>query len=393
MQAKRFVNSYLMNLRPYKTVSQEIWSLGPDEWQDVLKLDWNEATIEPAPAVKEAILDLVSSCGCFHLYPSTFNRRLLELLAQYAKVPALNIQYFAGSDSLHEYIAKLYIGAGDKVLILWPSYDNFRSTAEMNGADIVYSEMDSDFTLDFARLRADIRRERPKLVYICNPNNPTGVLIPKGMIQELVAETPETMFLIDEAYAEFAGQSVNGLTCTYENILVTHTMSKAFGLANVRFGYLVSSPDNIDAINRIRNAKNIQTISQVAAIAALEHADYMWRYVEEVNAAREWFYQQLSQSGFPEIKRVYPSASNFLLVQCRDLNTKSRICYALRERKIYVRQLSQSASVLNCIRITIGTQSQMERVYNALAEILSAPQCEGPQSGHSQPVAGIAGEE
>ena len=371
MQERTLLNRYLINLRPYMPVSQEIWSLPSEVWDNVLKLDWNESTIEPAPAVKKAVIDFVSSNDFFRLYPSTFNRKLIALLAQYAEVPEVNVQYFPSSDSLHEYIARLYIGVGDKVLILWPSYDNFRSTVEAAGADVVYSELGSDFTFDPNVFEQDIVKERPKLAYICNPNNPTGTLILKDQIQKLIAENPETMFLIDEAYAEFSGQSVNDLALAYDNILVTHTMSKAFGLANIRFGYLVSSVNNIDAINRIRNSKNIQTISQVAVISALENAEYMRQYVEEVIQARKWFDQTLNDVEFPDIVKIYPSKSNFILIRCKDINTRNKICYSLREERIYVRQLSQCTSVLDCIRITIGTRKQMETVYHVICRAMN----------------------
>ena len=369
MHTNKLLNRYLTDLRPYKTVSQEIWSLPPQEWEGALKLDWNESTIEPAPAIKEAVTDFLSSHDFFRLYPATFNQRLMELIAQYAKVPEFNIQYFSGSDSLHEYIARLYIGEGDKVMILWPSYDNFRSTVEMNGGHVVYFHLGPDFSFDLANFKKELARESPKLVYICNPNNPTGTLILREQIQELLEENPEKLFLIDEAYAEFSHQSVNNLALTYDNILITHTLSKAFGLANIRFGYLVSSAENIDAVNRIRNSKNIQTLSQVAAIAALENPNYMWQYVEEVASAREWFYHALEGHQLSGITNIYPSRANFILVRCKDINTRSRICYSLREKRIYVRQLNQCAPVLDCIRITIGTREQMKRVYHALCEI------------------------
>lgn len=370
MHEKHFINDYLINLKPYKTVSQEIWSIDSKNWNEVLKLDWNEATVDPAPEVKETLLQFIKSEEFFHLYPSTYNRELLELLSQYANVPELNVQYFSSSDSLHEYISRLYIASGDKVLILWPSYDNFRSTAEVNGADIVYFDMGESFELDIKKWKECIKKEKPKLVYLCNPNNPTGHLISKKQIKEFLDENPETMFIIDEAYAEFAHQSVNNLALSYENILVTHTMSKAFGLANVRFGYLVSSVDNIDAISRIRNPKNISTLTQIAVIAALSNIDYMWRYVEEVNLAKAEFLKNIQSGVLNKWIRVYPSKGNFVLLKCRDIKLRSKIYYLLREKKIYVRQLGQSASVLNCIRITVGTRDQMEKVYKALCEIL-----------------------
>lgn len=371
MYTGKFINEYLMDLRPYRTVSQEIWSTAPEKWGGILKLDWNEATVEPAPQVRDAVVNFAASRDFFHLYPSTFNKRLMELLAQYAGVPEMNVQYFASSDSLHEYIARLYIGRGDRVMVLWPSYDNFRSTAEGSGAEIVYMDMGEDFRLDLGHVKECLERERPKLAYICNPNNPTGHLIAKDQVREIISGFPETMFLVDEAYGEFAHQSVNDLAPSFGNLLVSHTMSKAFGLANIRFGYLVSCVDNIDAISRIRNPKSVPTLTQVAVTAALENQGYMWDYVEEVGLAREQFLSRLQEGCLAGWVRAYPSAANFVLLRCRDISTRSTIYYALREKGIYVRQLGQSASVLDCIRITVGTREQMERVYRALCDALS----------------------
>ena len=153
MDANSFINDYLLNLRPYKVASQEIWSMPQEMKEGALKLDWNEATIEPSSEVKKAILDYVSSEKFFRLYPSTYNDELMKLLSLYANVPKLNIQYFASSDALHEYIAKLYISVGDKVMILQPSYDNFRSTAAANGANIFFSDMSEDFRFDFNKIK------------------------------------------------------------------------------------------------------------------------------------------------------------------------------------------------------------------------------------------------
>ena len=370
MDENSFINDYLLDLRPYKIASQEIWSMPREIKVNALKLDWNEATIEPSSKVKQAIMDFISSEDFFRLYPSTYNDELIKLLSLYANVPRLNIQYFASSDALHEYIAKLYLSVGDKVMILQPSYDNFRSTTAANGANIFFSDMTENFKFDFEKIKRDIENETPKLVYICNPNNPSGDILTPDQIEELLNGYPKVLFLIDEAYSEFAYQTVNHLALKHNNILITHTMSKAFALANMRFGYLVASVDNIDAVNRIRNPKNISTISQIAVISALNNIDYMWEYVKEVNIAREWFYDRLIHADFSQKIEVFPSKANFMLIKCSDMNVKSKIFYHLRNKRIYVRQLQQCESVLNCIRITIGTQEQMERVYNEICEAL-----------------------
>ncbi len=365
----QFVNDFILNLRPYKPVPQEIWSVMPAEREKSLKLDWNESTIEPAPEVKSAIKALVANEDFFHLYPLTHNKELLELLSQYSGVPIGNIQYFASSDALHEYIGKLYIRQGDKVLLLWPSYDNFRSSIEGNGARIVYSDIGPELQFSFDRLKDDIMREKPRMAYICNPNNPVGYCLSFRQVEELVHGFPDTLFVVDEAYAEFSGVSSNSLAMTYENVLISHTMSKAFALANLRFGYLVASEDNIEAINRIRNPKNIPTITQVAVTEALKHVDYMLDYVQEVKAARELFIRLISQGDISENLSVYPSRSNFVLLKCRDIETKSKIYYQLREKNIYIRQLNQSASLLDCVRVTIGTREQMRTVYDVMKKI------------------------
>lgn len=370
MSAERFMNRFSMNLRPYKSISQEIWITDSKEWENILKLDWNEATIEPSSKVREALDSYWNSHKFLHLYPSVSNNRLQMALSQYANVPENNVQYFSSSDSLHEYICKCYIQDEDKVLILWPSYDNFRSTAEANGARIIYSEMNDDFVLDIGRLKSDIRYYSPKIVYICNPNNPTGCCIQKQQIGDLINSFPHILFLIDEAYAEFAHQSVNDLAVVNDNLLVSHTLSKAFGLANIRFGYLVAHIDHIDIISRIRNPKNITTYTQIAAMAALEDPEYMWRYVEEVIRAREWFYTAMQDSKKFNGLVIYPSKGNFILIKCPSVDIKAKIYYYLRENNIYVRQLSQNSILLNCIRVTIGTKSQMKRVFDSMGEIL-----------------------
>lgn len=366
----KFANDYIMNLRPYRPVPQEIWMFDSEKRKEVLKLDWNEATIEPAPEVREAVARLVASEDFFHFYPSTLNKELLKLLADYAEVPAENVQYFASSDSLHEYIGKLYIKRGDKVLILWPSYDNFRSAIEGSGAQIVYSEININMGFCIDEFQKTLQREKPKLAYICNPNNPIGYSIPTEQIEALVSSNADILFVVDEAYAEFSGESSNSLVSKYENLLVTHTVSKAFALANVRFGYLVASVDNIDAFSRIRNPKNIPTVTQTAVMAALRHSDYMWNYVYEVRTARDWFIQSLASEEFSGYLRVFDSQANFVLIKFRDIATKSKIYYSLRNKDIYVRQLAQSVSMLDCIRVTIGTQDQMQLVYKELKKAL-----------------------
>ena len=199
----KFVNKYLRNFTPYKLASHRIWTASENERKCILKLDWNESTIPPSPKVAERIKALIDGDSFYHLYTSNYNEELLQLISAYIGLTNKYIQYFASSDSLHEYIAKLYITVGDPVLLLGPTYDNFRLTAEVCGADIFFYNIKESFEFNPKEFMKRINEIEPSLVYICNPNNPTGTLHQISFIQELLETFPQCLFLIDEAYAEF----------------------------------------------------------------------------------------------------------------------------------------------------------------------------------------------
>lgn len=365
-----YINKYLRNFKPYNVASHKIWTVAPEERKDILKLDWNEATHEPTPKVKERLKRLMST-DFLNYYPATYNSELHNLLASYIGLPKENVQYFASSDSLHEYISKLYITVGDPTLILWPSYDNFRLTAEVAGANVMYYELGENFSFDPNVFEELIRQKEPSLVYICNPNNPTGLLLEKEYICHLLTTFTSTMFLIDEAYIEFDEESsCKGLVLEHENILISRTMSKAFGLANIRFGYLIASKNNINYISSIRNPKNITTFAQEAVIGALSDVGYMKSYVEEVNRAKRMFIDAINND-FSGILTAYESHANFVMIQCRDHQIKDGLMGYLISNNIFIRNLNQSEKVSNCVRVTIGTAEQMRRVMSVIREYMN----------------------
>ncbi len=361
-----YINKYLRNFKPYKLASHEIWSVSAKQRDKVLKLDWNESTLPPSPNVLVKIRALLDDPNFFNLYPSTYNAHLIDLLADYTKLPKENIQYFASSDSLHEYIAKLFINVGDPVLILGPSYDNFRLTCQVNGGNIFFYEYNADFSFNEEGFEQFIEKINPSLIYICNPNNPTGYLHDIAYIKKLIEKFSNTMFLLDEAYIEFAGDNAScaGLVVDHENLLVSRTMSKAFALANFRFGYLLAHVKNINYISTIRNPKNITTFAQVAAEAVLDDVEYMRNYVSVVIEAREYFISSIKK----KLTKLHPYSSrgNFVLIKCTSYDEKEKIVEFLKTFNIYVRDVNQSPLVKECFRVSIGTKQQMERVLKSL---------------------------
>ena len=360
----KFPNKYLRNLKPYKLASHKIWSVEPKQRQSILKLDWNEATVPPSPRVRQRVLELLDDPDFFHLYPTTKNEKLSALLSEYTGLPEENIQYFASSDILHEYICKVFISVGDPVMILGPSYDNFRLTCQANGAEVFFSILNEDFSFDPVRFEEDIRTKEPAVVYICNPNNPTGTQHSVSYIEHLLNVFPDTLFLVDEAYFEFSGITSKDLVLKYDNILISRTMSKAFALANFRVGYLLASKDNVQFVNRIRNPKNLTTFGQEAAIAALSDLPYMWNYVDEVHKGMEYFMKE--SEGFKDKYQVCPSYGNFMLVKFPSNQEKMSLFNFLAENNIFVRDTTQHPIVCNCFRITIGTVEQMRTVMDVI---------------------------
>jgi histidinol-phosphate aminotransferase len=362
----KFINKYLRNLQPYKLASHKIWNVSKDERTKILKLDWNEATVSPSPKVKERLARLIENGDIYNLYPSTLNEELLSLLAKYVELPKENVQYFASSDALHEYIAKVYLSVGDPVLILGPSYDNFRLTCQSNGADVYYSMYTDDFKFDQDIFYDDIKNIKPAVIYICNPNNPTGNIHSVEYIKYLLNEFPDTLFILDEAYYEFSGITAKDLVIKYDNILISRTMSKAFALANFRVGYLIASSENVRLISKVRNPKNLSTFGQEAAIAVLSDIDYMNAYVSEVKRAKNYIVSVLYK--YSDTLKIYNGLGNFILIKMHTLKEKETLCSFLSEHNIFVRELTQNKNLLNCFRITIGTIVQMKQVVSVIEE-------------------------
>lgn len=360
----KFPNKYLRNLKPYRLASHKIWSVTPGDRPKILKLDWNEASIPPTPKVRERIMKILDEPCFFNLYPTTYNEELHNLLSSYVGLPKENIQYFGSSDALHEYICKVFISVGDPVMILGPSYDNFRLTCQANGAEVYFTYYNDDFSFDPYKFEKEINQKEPAVVYICNPNNPTGNVHQQLYIEHLLNEFPDTLFLIDEAYYEFSGITCKDLVTKYDNILISRTMSKAFALANFRVGYLIASKDNVQFVNRIRNPKNLTTFAQEAACGALSDLDYMWSYVDEVSKAKESFTQRMKK--YSDCFSVIPSYGNFLLLRFGSYDKKIGLLTFLSDNNIFARDTTQADCVRNCFRITIGTAEQMDYVASVI---------------------------
>lgn len=350
---KRTVSSSaaVSKLREYKVTYQECWDLYRDHL--IVKLDWNESGVSPSPRVKKALTRFIENSP-LNWYPDVEARELRVELAKYVGLPIEYSQVFSGSDAALEYVARAFIDNGDEVVMQQPTYDNFRVYAESCGAVIRNVFGDDPFRVDMEKLLGEITA-KTKIFYLVNPDNPTGRVYSRQEIIQILEKAPHALVIVDEAYYEFYGETMADLIKEYPNLLVSRSFSKAFGLAGLRCGYLLSHPDNLAAINKIRVGKNVSSLAQLAALTALEDVDYMKRYVRVVNEAKSWTVEQLQAINI----KVVNTPANFIVVEVENVPT---LLEFLRENNVYVRDRSYMPQMSGMIRISVGTRAQMEKV-------------------------------
>ncbi|MDB4007319.1 histidinol-phosphate aminotransferase family protein [Flavobacteriaceae bacterium] len=351
-----FENKNNRNISPYTLSTPEVWSLNHDN--DVLKLDWNEATIKPSPNVLIKINKVLNE-GKLNWYPNINNTELINKLSNYNSVKNNQVQYFASSDCLHEYIVRAFVDNADRVLSISPTYDNFRAVAESNGAHVQFYDLDFNFDLDFDKFNKDLKLIKPKVVYIVNPNNPTGSLFSSNDLYKLIHENKNILFIIDEAYFEFSNETVSSFVSELNNLLISRTFSKAFALASFRIGYLISCSKNIEIINKIRNPKNISLFAQEAAIAALDDISYTKNYVKSVGIAKTNFMKFLKTLDW---MNPVEGAGNFIFIELGNTKIKIDLINYLKTNKIFIRDYGHIEKTKNYVRITIGNSEQMQIV-------------------------------
>ncbi|MBE3073001.1 MAG: histidinol-phosphate aminotransferase family protein, partial [Acidobacteria bacterium] len=294
-------------LSPYRSVSPHGRFLAGSG--DALKLDWNESAVGPSPLVLARLSAFVAT-EPLNWYADPSAAALRRRLAAYTGRPASEILVFNGSDSALDCVARTYVGPGDHVVVCAPCYDNFRVFVDGVGADVEHVLGPSPFASNVKGLVARVRATT-RLVYLCNPNNPTGRLYTVRQIERILESVTGGVLVVDEAYYEFTGTTAAGLLDRYENLIVTRSFSKAFGLAGLRCGYAMARARVMRYLGRLRNGKDVSAIAQVASLAALEDLAYMRACVAEVGRARRWLAAALRVRGYV----VVPSRANFVLVR------------------------------------------------------------------------------
>jgi histidinol-phosphate aminotransferase len=362
-------------IEEYKISSQKAWEV-ESKGEEVYKLDWNEADTIPSPAVMEAVQELLRNPHSIHWYPEATSRELIGALAKYSDLPAENVLITHGSDLAHELVATCFVRPGDKVLMVTPSYDNFRAAVEQRGAETIKFNYLGSAPFPVAKFAEALRKHTPRLAYIVNPNNPIGYTIGLDKLRELLdcCSRLSTILLVDEAYFEFCGVTAANLVKESSHVIVTRSFSKAFGLAGLRLGYLLAHRQIMAVLNRANNPKSVTSFAKVGALAALRDLSYIHNYVEEVRQSRAVYERFFERLGI----KYYPSDSNFILFQCNDPKGLVR---SLEERNVFVRDRTSQFEGVGHVRISVGGKESTEVSIRALQAYFTGGAAEPETSG------------
>ena len=324
-----------------------------------LRLDFNENTVGCAPEVVRALRRALDAdrLSCYPEYEEGHQR-----LAEFFGVRPAELVLANGTDDAVKVICETFVEPGDLLLVPAPTFPVYQFFHEVAGGRVERVYYDRSFRLPLPDV-LKVLKKKVRWVAFANPNNPTGTMIPKGDLRIMLEAAPNTAFVVDEAYYEFSGQTVLPWTRKYPNLIVTRTFSKAFGLAALRLGCILTNEKTADDMRRGQNPFSVNSLALVGALAAIKHASYARRYAEEVRANRSEFCRWFEAQEIPYV----PSAANFILTRLGP--HAPEIARRLCAKGILVRDWHYDPRLRGYLRFTIGSTAQTRRLIKALSQM------------------------
>lgn len=350
---------YIANLPAYKPPK-----LIGQHAADIVKLSSNENALGPSP---RALVALQTALEKLHRYPDSAALMLRQVLAQRAGLPPESVICSNGSDELVFLLCMAFLREGDEVVMAEGTFISYlMRTLGMGGRPVRVPL--KEYTHDLPAL-VDAVTPRTRLLFVCNPNNPTGTTNGAAEVQKLLARVPDdVLVVVDEAYVEFVTRPDypdllpelrNGRT----NLILLRTFAKIYGLAGLRLGYAYAPPAIVSYLDKARPTFNVNAMSQVAGLAALEDDEHVARSRAHAEASRTFFSRELAALGLQPI----PSETNFIAVKVGD---DTAVTTGLMERGFTVTPIT-GWGVPGCIRISFGRKEENKRFIAALTEVLS----------------------
>lgn len=327
----------------------------------------NESCLDPYQAIKEQFLARLDNVH-LNRYMSSVTNELHEKLAAYVGcgVEKENLLWGNGADDvLYHIFLSVRESENAFALSLAPSYFDYKTFCEAVGLKIKFLELNEDFSFDTDKYLELASHPDCKLAILCNPNNPTGNLFPTEQLRLIVDALPNKLVLIDETYYEFSDTTFAGELSKHPNLILTRSFSKAFSGAGLRFGYAISSAENIHSLKKVFTTFHTSILNQAFALTILDNVPLFCAQVLEVIKQREEMYQKLNSL---EGLTVFPSATNFLTFSTGEKTP--RLFEYLKENEIAVRDVGAHRRLKNCLRATLSCPEDNEALFQAIRQFL-----------------------
>lgn len=298
--------------------------------------------------------------GDLNRYPDPQQKEIKDKLSAIKKVATDQIFIGNGSDEVIDLAFRIFCEPGkDKVLTFTPTYGMYNVSANINNIEVIEQPLINDFQINLNQLQPYLDFEDVKIIFICSPNNPTGNSLNPDDI-EYILENFNGIVIVDEAYIDFSAQAsfIKNID-KYDNLIVSQTFSKAWGLAGVRVGVAYASQAIITLYNRVKPPYNVSTLNQEAVLKSLNNLEEVTQNIDTILEERTKLKEALSKLAI--VKKIYPTDANFLLVEVEDANKTYQY---LIEQKVIIR--NRNTQVKNCIRITVGTPEENNTLIETL---------------------------
>ncbi|MEL6562113.1 MAG: histidinol-phosphate transaminase [Bacteroidota bacterium] len=343
VEISALIRPHLIDMKPYASARDEF--TGKSE----VYLDANENSLGSV-----GVRDLSR-------YPDPHQHEIKKKLSSLKQIAADQIFIGNGSDEPIDLLIRAFCEPlKNEIIILPPTYGMYEVSANVNNVPVKKVPLTADFQLDVAAIEEAIN-SHTKLIFTCNPNNPTGTRIADTEVIKIL-ENFNGLVIVDEAYIDFSEkESFIGLIEQYNNLVVLQTFSKAWGLAAARVGMLYGSTEVVEILNKIKPPYNVNEMSQEAVIYALQNEQQKQAFVDEILNERAYLHTELAS--LTTVQSIYPSDTNFLLVRVTE---PDKLYHYLIDKGIIVRNRSKVLLCEGCLRITVGTRQENERLIKAI---------------------------
>lgn len=355
---KKFYRDNLKELKPYD----------PHEVPYKIKLNANENPYGLPEEIIEEILRKAKNLKYFR-YPNANSMKLSEIISSFFGLGRDNIVIGNGSDELIDYLIKAFSEKGRRIITTAPSFAMYKIYSIINGSNFVQIPLSqSNFSLNEDKVLEEAKKEDSSIIFVAYPNAPTGNYFAEDKIIKIIEESG-CLIVVDEAYYEFGKKTFVSLISRYDNLVILRTFSKAYSMASLRVGYLLSNPEIISEVRKVKNPFNVNTFSQLAAQVVFKNKEILKDSIKKIIEEREKLINRINElSPF----KAHPSQTNFVLVEVGSKKNSDLVYNNLLKQGILVQTVSDPAFSTSryFLRITVGNEEENDILVKGLEIVL-----------------------